>query len=165
MDNFVSLKDEAMNPLLAQAGAGLFDAQGLEYGLALLMYYIERLNPTANLPKIEAILDNEDKRTLGQLIRMLDPYVEKDPKLEHVFREALGARNDLIHRLLIDNAEHFPSLSGRREVLAKIKAARSAMAKADAAIRPLVAELGLKLGDFDPAAYIAETKANFEPGV
>jgi hypothetical protein len=165
VDNFVSLKNEAMNPLLAQAGAGLFDAQGLEYGVALLMYYIERLNPTESLPKIEAILDNKDKKTFGQLIRMLDSYVQKDPELEHIFREALDARNDLIHRLLIDNAEHFPSLTGRREVLAKIKAARSAMGKADAVIRPLIAELGLKLGDFDPAAYITETKANFKPGV
>ena len=72
-DDYEARKLEAMRPLMFEAGAALWDCQGFEFGLALQLYYFSPRLGVAGLDAaaLKRILDNDDKRTAGQLVDMM----------------------------------------------------------------------------------------------
>jgi hypothetical protein len=65
-------------PTLASQGWGtpaLWDCQGFEYGLTLLLFHLSRIGTKGLDPvNIAKIMDNKAKKTTGQLIAMLKKH-------------------------------------------------------------------------------------------
>jgi len=65
MDDFEVRKKELLTPLLFEAGAGLWDCQGFEYGIALLLYHLARHGVAGlSVEQLSAVLDDDEKRQL-----------------------------------------------------------------------------------------------------
>jgi hypothetical protein len=80
MDNFEEKKLRLLNPLLFEAGAALFDCQHLEYGVALLLFHLARLSGSdLDVTFLSRLMDNKEKKTLGQLIRLLRQSAQVSP--------------------------------------------------------------------------------------
>jgi hypothetical protein len=154
VDDFETRKLEAMRPLMFEAGAALWDCQGFEYGLALQLYYFARLGIAGlDAAALKRILDNDDKRTAGYLVAMMKKHLLNSPiaatvAIETAIDEGLEARNLLIHRVLIDNAEMFVTPESRAALVKKIRALRRKVNAADKKLRPVIALLsGLVEGE------------------
>jgi len=146
-DDYEARKLEAMRPLMFEAGAALWDCQGFELGLALQLYYFARLGVAGlDAAALKRILDNDDKRTAGQLVDMMKKHLLKSrttvtANIATAIDEGLKARNLLIHRVLIDNVELFVTRESRAELVKKIRALRRKVNAADKRLRPIVALL------------------------
>lgn len=125
-----------MQPLFVEAGAALLDCQGFEFSVAFLLLHLSRLGIGGlKSDRVLSILDNTDPRTAGQLVAMLRRHAEVSESIEAELRDALMARNYLVHRVLIDNVESIPS-SGARETL--VKEIRSLRSKVQIATKALI---------------------------
>jgi hypothetical protein len=143
MSDFDTRKKELLQPLLFEAGAGLLDCQGFEFGVALLLFHLARLGATGLDPtKISLILENQDKRTAGQLIVLLKKHAKVSGGIETALEDALVARNILIHRVLIDNIEQVAQAETRSSLVLEIRALRTKVQKAKKLLHPFVAAFG-----------------------
>jgi hypothetical protein len=146
-DDYEARKQEAMRPQMFEAGAALWDCQGFEFGLALQLYYFARLGVAGlDASALKRILDNDDKRTAGQLVDMMKKYLLKSPitatvNIATAIDEGLKARNLLIHRVPIDNVELFVTPQSRAELIKKIRALRRKVNAADKKLRPVIVSL------------------------
>jgi len=126
MNEFGNQKKELLQPLLSEAGAGLLDCPGFELGVALLLFHLARLGFSGLDPtKVLLILENQDKKTAGQLIVLLKKHVKVSEGIETALEEALAARNTLIYRVLIDNIEQVAQAETRASLVLKIRALRN----------------------------------------
>lgn len=106
MDEFEQRKRDVLQPIFFEAGAALFDCQSFEYGIAYLLYLFSRMGAKGlDTENAVAILEDEEKKTAGQLIGILKKYLEVSEGIEESLTEALKARNKLIHRYLVENVE------------------------------------------------------------
>jgi len=153
MDKDKAKINEIMTPLLAQAGAALQDCQVLEYGMGLLLLHFSRLGSKGLDPKqMFAIMENTDKKTAGQLLKLMRENLRLSPGIEQALPAALAARNRLIHRVLIDNAEGMYDVEGRTKTISEIKQLRSAVIKANKLLRPFIEGLSGALDGYDAKA-------------
>ena len=121
----------------------MFDCQGFEFGLGLLLFYFARLGVSDLDPaRLEAILENDEKKTAGQLMNLLRQKLSVSKEIEKSCADALAARNKLIHRMLIDNVERFIDDVTRQEVIKEIRDLRRTVRRADKMIRPFIEALG-----------------------
>lgn len=151
---FETNKKELLNPFFVEAGAALMDCQGFEYGIALLLYLFSRLGVVGLDPKqTTAIMENEAKKTAGQLINMLKKHSDVSEALEEKLIAALDARNKIIHRVIIDNVEKLPDPKSRKELIKEINTLRSIVRLADKSIRAIVNDLGKALNGFDAEEF------------
>jgi hypothetical protein len=128
---------EAMEPLLLSAGAGLVDCQRLEYGLGLVLLYLQRLGVRGVSPdQTRAVLDGRKELTAGQLARLLAERVPVEPNLIAVMADGLEARNRLIHGFLLRNFDRAVDPRTREDVLTELRALRFRVQAAEQAIRP-----------------------------
>jgi hypothetical protein len=90
-----------------EAGAGLYDCQGLEYStVAYLLFLLSRLAvPGLNPADTMAILDHEAKKTAGQLVALFRRRTTLSDGIEEALADALDARNELVHRCFTANLE------------------------------------------------------------
>jgi hypothetical protein len=145
---FDARKLEAMRPLMFETGAALWDCQGFEFGLALLLYHLARLGVVGlDAAAMKRILDNDDKQTAGQLIGLLRKHTTVGDGIETALGEGLKARNLLIHRVLIDNVELFMTAESRAALVKKIRAMRRQVKKADKAVQPFIVAFSAALDD------------------
>jgi hypothetical protein len=143
-------KKEILAPVLTEAGAAMVDCQRFEYGIALLLYHLGRFGVEGLDPsKVALILEDEDKRTAGQLIWMLKKYVEVSDGIEQVLSEALIARNRLMHRVFVDGGERLQTEEGRSSLVEEIRTLRSKVQKALEKVDPFITALNATLDGFD----------------
>ncbi len=162
MDEFETRKRELLQPLLLEAGAGLMDCQSFEFGIALLLFHFGRLGVAGLDPsKIELILSNTDKKTAGQLISLLKKHLTMSDGFDQKLSDALAARNELIHRVLIDNAESLVREEGREELLKRVRQLRKTVRAADQLLRPFILAFGEALDGIRHADLEAEVRALF----
>ncbi|QFY42995.1 hypothetical protein F6R98_10520 [Candidatus Methylospira mobilis] len=162
MSEFDTRKKALLEPLFIEAGNALMDCQTFEYGLTLLLFHLARLDSiTLDPQKVALILENQDKKTAGQLIAMLKKKANVSDGIEKALEVALASRNTLIHRILIDNAEKLPQAETRASLLKEIRSLRANVQKADKKLRPFIHAFGLELDGFDNRQFEAEAKATF----
>ena len=114
-------KKELLNSFLIETGAALMDCQCFEYGIALLLHHLSRLGVIGlDVMQTAAILENDAKKTAGQLINILQKHSELSEELENKLVAALDARNKIIHRVIIDNVEKLPNPESRKELVKEI---------------------------------------------
>jgi hypothetical protein len=162
MDEFEKKKKELLTPIMYEAGAALLDCQHFEYGLALLLIHFSRLgtdglNPTA----MSRILDNQDKKTAGQLIQMLKKHLRVSPGIETALAEGLTARNIIVHRVLADNIEMLKQADTRTLLVRQIRKLRIKVQDADKMLRPFIIGLCEALDGVEEAKIEAEVRALF----
>lgn len=162
MDDFEKKKRELLQPLFFEAGCALLDCQHFEYGIALALFHLSRIGQAPFAPAdLARILDNQDKRTAGQLIAMLKKDRAPDGALELILEAGLSARNTLVHRVLADNIEMFPKAETRAVLLKEIKRLRRTVGNANKALEPLVTGLSQLLDGVSHEALLVEMKALF----
>ena len=136
-------KKELLQPLLFEAGAGLLDCQGFEFSVSLLLFHLARLGTIGLDPtKVSLILENQDKKTAGQLIMLLKKHAKVSEEIETALEAALAARNTLIHRVLIDNIEQVSQAETRASLLLEIRALRTTIQKAKKLLHPFIVAFG-----------------------
>lgn len=94
---------------------------------------------------MQLILDNQDKKTAGQLIKLLKAHVVVSEGIETALGDGLCARNTLIHRALIDNAERLPQAESRAALVQEVRALRTQVQRADKLLRPFIVAFGATL--------------------
>jgi HPt (histidine-containing phosphotransfer) domain-containing protein len=162
MDEFEQRKRDVLQPIFFEAGAALFDCQSFEHGIAYLLYLFSRMGAKGlNTDSAVAILEDEEKKTAGQLIGMLKKHLEVSEGMEQSLTEALKARNKLIHRFLVENVERMAKLEEHAEIEKEIKSLRSKVRKSHKQLEPFVAALAKHLGDLDIDAIAEESKSKF----
>jgi len=166
VDAFEAQKRDLLQPLLFEAGAGLMDCQAFEFGIALLLFHFARLGtPGLDPSKIESILNNSDKKTSGQLIRLLRQRLSISDGIDHALSEALTARNELVHRVLIDNIESVLRHEDREKLVKHVRHLRRTVRAADQMLRPFIAAFNEALDGVSQAKIEAEARALFgHPG-
>ena len=153
--DFEVKKQTLLMPFYAEAGAALAECQTLEYGIGLLLHHFSRVTPgKISLEQTVAIMENEDKKTLGQLILLLQDNFQLSDEIEDVLRQALQARNTIIHRFIIDNTQRLPDKESRQNVIKDLKLLRVKVRAGDDQIRPLIEKYGLILDGFDSKPYL-----------
>jgi hypothetical protein len=162
MDEFERKKRKVLAPIFFEAGAALFDCQSFEHGIAYFLYLMPRLGVVGLYPaKCTAIMDHEEKRTAGQLMGLLKSHVRVSDGIEQGLVAALQARNKLVHRYLVDNAERFVDLREHDKIVREIRTLRSTIRKGHARLQPFVEHLAQKLDGIDVTALGAEAKQKF----
>ena len=141
-DDFEKRKKEVLAPIFFEAGAALHDCQSFEYGIAYLLYLFSRLGAGGLDPaRCAAILDDEEKKTAGQLVQMLQKHVRISDGLEHGLTKALEARNRLIHRYLVENIERMMDVAEHEALVKEIRALRSTVRRSQKQLDPFVRAL------------------------
>lgn len=153
--------NEALSPIHLEAGRGLMECQRFEYYIGLMLYFLS-LHDLISLEntRATAIMENEEKKTAGQLIGLLKNQVSVSPELEEKLALGLAARNSLAHRVLIDNIEMAMSPEGREELVSKIRLLRKEISKASKALEPFVDAL-TKASGIDPKRLAEEARRDF----
>ncbi len=144
MDDFERRKKELLGPIFFEAGAGLHDSQLFEYTVAYLLYLLSRLGVTElEVHQASAILDDDEKKTAGQLVSLLRKQVAVGDELEQILKDALVARNHLIHRFLVENIERVLDPGGIEELRVEIAALRRRVRLVQKTLDPIIKSLAL----------------------
>jgi hypothetical protein len=159
---FETKKKSLLNPFLVEAGAALMDCQGFEYGIALLLYHLSRLDVDGlDTKQTTAIMENEAKKTAGQLINMLKKHIDVSEALEEKLISALDARNRIIHRIIIDNVGKLQTPEGRKALIKEINTLRSSVHLADKSIGAIINNLGKVLDGFNIEEFENKIRSKF----
>jgi hypothetical protein len=162
MDEFEKKKLELLRPLMFEAGAALFDCQQMEYGLALLLFHLSRLGAKGLKPEdAYRIMDNQDKKTAGQLIRMLMKHTGVSPGIETALAEGLKARNVIVHRVLADNVEMFTEAETRAQLIKEIRKQRRKVQDTHKMLNPFIIAFSEVLDGVEQDKMEKEIKALF----
>lgn len=162
MDTFEQKKTKYLQPVFFEAGAGLFDCQTFEYGIGYLLYLFSRLEVIRLLPEqTSAILDDDEKKTAGQLIGLLKKHVEVSSDLEDQLSAALKARNKLVHRYLIENVERFSDATERDLIVKEIRHLRGQVRAIQKSLEPFVSTLVKIVDGLDLDTYKDDEKERF----
>src|SRR5579859_4121251 len=162
MDEFDKKKLELLRPLMFEAGAAQLDCQHLEHGIALLLFHFARLgNPGLNAAALARVMDNQDKKTLGQLIHLLKKNVRVSTGIDTALQEELDARNLVVHRVLADNIEAFPFPEKRAELVKEIRRLRRKVRHADRVLQPFILGFSEALDGVKQEEMEKEVKALF----
>ena len=169
MDEFETRKREVLQPIYCEAGAALFDCQSFEYGIAYLLYLFARFGADGlDVKNAVAILEDEEKKTAGQLIGLLKKHLKVSQGLEEALTKALKARNKLIHRYLAENVDRMVTTSEQEKIVKEIRALRSQVRKAHQNLEPFVKSLakmldGISIDDVTNSAkgkFMSDTRSH-----
>jgi uncharacterized protein YutE (UPF0331/DUF86 family) len=161
-DEFEKRKKEVLAPIFFEAGAALYDCQGFEYAIAYLLYLFSRVGKTGLDPaRCAAILDDDEKKTAGQLIQMLSKHLRISEGIEEGLAKALEARNRLVHRYLIENVERLMEVREHEALVKEIRALRSTVRRSQEQLDPFVRALAESLDGVPFDTWAAEAKDTF----
>ena len=96
----------------------MYNAQLLEQGIANLFVGLQCLGKSKpTWGDVGMLYDQADKKTLGQLLRVVGELVPFDPKLEGELKDALDKRNYLTHLFFVEHVESTLSETGIRRMI------------------------------------------------
>jgi hypothetical protein len=150
MKTFEELRYEAVKPVLTEVGAAIYASQRLENGIAYLLYLLSRAK-AVELPTsyLERILNNQDKKTTGQLIALLRKHVTLPEHAEAILFLALERRNSVVHRYLTENSQRIMIPKGREEMIRELRTFRGQIHEASDYFHPVIKALALKVDGID----------------
>ncbi|KFZ38942.1 hypothetical protein HR45_00625 [Shewanella mangrovi] len=162
MDDFEDQKKKHLNPILFETGAGLLDSQSFEYQIAYLLHLFTKAG-IGNLSeaKTTAILEDDEKKTAGQLIGLLKKETPVATDVEELLADALLARNKLVHRVLIDNIERFVDAVEREKLVIEIRGLRKRIRTAYNRLDPLVSIMASSVENLSIEEFSKEAKDAF----
>jgi len=141
-DKEPSIDPRELKPLMYWAGLSLQACQQFEYGVKfLLVVMAERGFGKTSMPEAMAIIEDQNKKTLGQLLRLLKEKVTISHGWSAALEAGLDARNNIIHRFLLDNTERIVDPHARPDVLIDLKQLRKSVLAGDQAVREIIETL------------------------
>lgn len=162
MTDFESKKKEVLQPIYFEAGAALYDCQSFEYGIAFLLYLFSRLGTEGLSEEFTvSIMENEAKKTSGQLIGLLKKHVQVSESFEKELAKGLEARNKLIHRFLVDNVERFADPDQHNNLVKDIRIIRDQVRRAGKKLEPFIQALVAITDGLDMEAFNKSAKEQF----
>jgi len=161
-DLFDERKKQVLAPIFFEAGAALYDCQSFEYGIAYLLYLFSRLGATGLDPAhCASILDDEEKKTAGQLAQLLRKHLRISEDIEEGLSKALRARNHLVHRFLIENVERMLEVREHDALVKEIRSLRSTVRGCQKKLDPFVRALAQSLDGAPLDMWAADAKEQF----
>lgn len=121
------------------SGLTLHACQQLEFGLKVVLVAMAEagFGDFAHEDVI-AIVEDEKKRTLGQVLSSLKRKVRISDGWLNALERALEVRNRFIHGYLVDEAENIVNPVTRGDVLDEIKSFRRAILSGDTVVRQIL---------------------------
>ena len=162
MDTFEQKKREILEPIYFEAGAGLFDCQTFEYCIGYLLYLLSKLGINGLSPeRTKSILDDDEKKTAGQLVGLLKMHIAVSENLEEQLSTALKARNKLVHRYLIDNVERFTDATERDLIIKEIRHLRGQVRIVQKSLDPFILTLIEVIDGVNMKEFLIKAKDQF----
>lgn len=128
-----------LKPLMYWAGLSFQACQQFEYGIKLLLVVMAETGfGKTSMPEAVAIIEDQHKKTLGQLLRLLKEKVTISEGWSAVLEAGLDARNNIIHQFLLDNTERIVDPGTRPAVLADLKQLRNSVLAGDQTAREII---------------------------
>ncbi|CAL4861113.1 hypothetical protein [Microbacterium sp. MM2322] len=117
------LDDESyqIREVLAQYGAAMYQAQVLESGLINVLAIAEGNGiPNATVRDFDAVIDAASRKTMGALLRKLQPHLGSDTELVEDLQAGLRLRNRLAHSFFGEYSVGFTRPEGRESMLVEL---------------------------------------------
>ena len=129
----------ALKPLMYHAGLALHSSQLFEYGIKLLLLTRAQtgFGKMLLVDSIE-IIEDRTKRTLGQLLMLLQQHIVVSDEWAFALQDGLDARNEVVHRFFNDRVEQIVDPGTRHEALMAIKALRKRVLTGNAAAQLMI---------------------------
>lgn len=149
---------KALRPLFYWAGLSLHACQQFEYGIKLLLVFLAESGAEGiSLPDAVAIIEDRDKKTAGRLLNLLRNTIKISDGWSDAIQGGLDARNEIIHRFIIERVEHIADPAERPGVISELRNLRHRILSGDKAVREITETVckfhGVSLRDiFDRAA-------------
>jgi hypothetical protein len=154
--NADNLSDEEANEqtkdVYAHFGLAMYYAQVLEHGVVNAMI-VARTRERHRITRadIDAFLDTQFERTLGQMLQELRRHLQVLPTVEPTLRAALKRRNWLAHQYFRERAVEFMNAKGRSSMIEELQEATALFRNADTALNELTREIQETFGIDDAA--------------
>ena len=152
-------ENDQTRDVYAHFGLAMFQAQVLEHGIVNAMV-IGRMHERERVTRsqIDAFMDAQFDRTLGQLLRELARHIDVPPTVEPLLRSALSRRNWLAHAYFRERAVEFMTTHGRSRMIEELEIAAELFRSADRALDDLTRGIRERFG-IDDAAIEREADA------
>ncbi len=165
MDAFEARKKELLTPIYLEAGCALGDCQFFEYSIVYFLFLLSKLGVSGlDTQRFMAILDDEEKKTAGQLIVLLKKHLTVSDGIQAGLEAALLARNRLVHRYFIDNTERLLEVGEHEAIVKEIRSLRSTVRNGRDLLDPFVNHLAKRVDGLDTNQISEEAKAQFMRG-
>ncbi len=165
MNEFEKQKKKILQAVYFEAGAALFDCQSFEYAIKYLLFLFARFGTEGlDVSNVLAILENEEKKTAGQLIKLLKMHLKVSEGIEETLTDSLKARNELIHHFLINNVERMAELNEHEKLVKEIRSLRSRVQKSQKQLDPFIKALAEMLDGVSIDDVSSVAKAKFMSG-
>jgi hypothetical protein len=129
---------KALSPLMYWAGLSLQACQQFEYGIKVLLVFLDEAGVAGtSLPDSIDIIEEKKHQTLGQLINLLSRQLRMSEGWSTSIQSGLDARNEIIHRFFTERLERTADPDARPDVLADLKRLRAAVLAGDQAVQEI----------------------------
>ena len=149
-------------PIYQEMGAAVQDSQRLELYISLIVTLLIDLGQESlSDQEFHGWMENLSSQTLGRLIEEIKKKVGFTDDAVQTLRQALKARNFLMHRFYHARADRLLSAHGRSEALREIGEKREAINAACAMLDPVLHDLVLHQG-IDLEQFRNDVEGRFE---
>jgi hypothetical protein len=158
----VTIDTKTFNPIYLEIGTAVQDSQRLELYISFIVTLLIDLGDgTLSDDQFKWSMDSLGSHSLGHLIEEIKKKVGFTDQAVEALRQALRARNFLIHRFYNARSDLFLTQAGREKALREIKQKREALIVAAAMLDPVMNEL-IRLKGIDIEQVKAEVAKRFE---
>ncbi len=133
---------EALKPYFYWLGLAFHSCHQLEYGVKTVLVTMADMGLGGfDLGEMIAIIEDEKKKTLGQVLKLLRERVSLSDGWENSLTTGLESRNRFVHRFLSEVDERVANPSTRADVITEVKAIRRVVLKADRIVQQILEAL------------------------
>lgn len=158
----INVDTTPLNPIYLEVGAAVQDSQRLELYISFIVtLLIDLSGGTLSDHEFKGSMENLGAQTLGRLMIEIKKKVGFTDDAVDGLREALRARNFLIHRFYNARSDLFLNQTGREKALKEIMRKRAAINNANAMLDPVMNDL-IRLKGIDIEQFKDEIEKRFE---
>jgi uncharacterized protein YutE (UPF0331/DUF86 family) len=133
---------ESLKPYFYWLGLTFHSCHQLEYGVKTVLVTMADMGfRDFDLGEMIAIIEDEKKKTLGQVLELLRQRVRLSDEWANSLTTDLDARNRFVHRFLSEVDDRVANPSTRADVIAEVKAIRKVVLEADRAVQQILETL------------------------
>lgn len=150
------------HPIYLEVGAAVQDCQRLELYISFIVtLLIDLSGGTLSDDEFSGSMYNLGSHSLGHLIEEIKKKVGFTDQAVEALRQALRARNFLVHRFYNARSDQFLTHSGRAKALQEVRQKRETLIAAAAMLDPVMNDL-IRLKGIDIEQIKAEVAKRFE---
>jgi hypothetical protein len=133
---------EALKPYFYWLGLTFHSCHQLEYGVKTVLVTMADIGFGGfELNETIAIIEDEKKKTLGQVLQLLRQRVSLSDEWADSLNRGLEARNRFVHRFLSEVDDRLANPSTRGDVIAEVKAIRRVVLESDRVVQQILETL------------------------